>query len=77
MMSKTGFVAIPDEDHYWLANGRIPVCFLENDTDLKPIPSLQAFPHQEDLVAVDVEVRGGAIESIRPTGATDSPPNRP
>ncbi|NEZ65828.1 cytosine deaminase [Leptolyngbyaceae cyanobacterium CCMR0082] len=74
MMSKTGFVAIPDEDHYWLANGRIPVCFLENDTDLKPMPSLQAVPHQEDLVAVDVEVRGGAIASIRPTGATDFPP---
>ncbi|MFG6103734.1 hypothetical protein U2F10_15850 [Leptothoe sp. EHU-05/26/07-4] len=77
MMPKTGFVAIPDEDHYWLANGRIPVCFLENDTDLKPMPSLQAVPHQEDLVAVDVEVRGERSQVSGQRTQQISPPNRP
>ncbi|MEM9265988.1 MAG: cytosine deaminase [Cyanobacteria bacterium P01_F01_bin.13] len=66
-----GFVNVPDADHYWLLNGRIPLCLLSDDIALKPITALQAFPHQEELVAVDVEVKGGAIASILPTGQTD------
>ncbi len=70
MMTMAGFISIPDTDHYWLANGRVPVCFLDDDRTLAPIPALQAFPHQEELVAVDIEVKGGAIAQILPTGQT-------
>lgn len=77
-MSRTEFVSIPDVVHYWLTNGRIPLCFLENvhDVALKPILSLQGAPHQEELVAVDVEVREGVIKNILPAGKTtiDSQP---
>ncbi|MEM8612480.1 MAG: cytosine deaminase [Cyanobacteria bacterium P01_H01_bin.105] len=74
-----GFIKIPDTAHYWLTNGRIPLCFLGDDVKahtsdnmtLKPISSLQAFPHQEELVAVDVEVRGDTISAILPTGQAD------
>ena len=69
-----GFINIPNTPHYWLVNARIPLCFLA--TRLDPIPSLQVFPHQEELVAVDVEVKGGAIAQIIPTGTaelTDTP----
>ena len=66
-----GFISIPDVTHYWLINGRVPLCFLAEDLGLAPISALQAFPHQEELVAVDLEVRGGAIARITPTGQTD------
>ncbi|MEA5465381.1 cytosine deaminase [Leptothoe sp. PORK10 BA2] len=69
-----GFINIPDTAHYWLTNARIPRCLLSHDVTLEPIPALQAFPHQEELVAVDVEVLGGKIAAIRPIGGiADSP----
>ena len=90
----SGFITVPDATHYWLTNGRIPLCFLEDNkqtnrqnnpnqndlnqsaqadnTTLKPIPSLQAFPHQEELVAVDLEVQGNAIAAILPAGQADT-----
>ena len=61
-----GFINVPDAAHYWLTNGRVPLCLL--DMDLSPLPALRAFPHQEELVAVDVEVCDGAIATIVPTG---------
>ncbi|MEM7061959.1 MAG: cytosine deaminase [Cyanobacteria bacterium P01_B01_bin.77] len=66
-----GFIKMPETPHYWLTNGRIPLCFLSEDAGLEPIPSLQAFPHLEELVAVDVEISGGAISAILPAGQTD------
>lgn len=66
------FTTVPDTANYWLTNGRIPLCFLGDDLPpLTPIPSLQAFPHQEELVDVDVEVKGGTIAHILPTGITN------
>ncbi|MEO0432225.1 MAG: cytosine deaminase [Cyanobacteria bacterium J06656_5] len=62
----SGFINVPDAAHYWLTNGRVPLCLL--DMDLSPLPALRAFPHQEELVAVDVEVCDGAIATIVPTG---------
>ncbi|MEM9807552.1 MAG: cytosine deaminase [Cyanobacteria bacterium P01_D01_bin.56] len=66
-----GFVNVPDTDHYWLTNGRIPLCLLGQGMALEPIGPLQAFPHQEDLVAVDVEIKGGTISSILPAGEAE------
>ncbi|MEM9980547.1 MAG: cytosine deaminase, partial [Cyanobacteria bacterium P01_D01_bin.2] len=63
-----GFITVPDAPHYWLLNGRVPLALLGQDVTLGPIPSLQAYPHQEELVAVDLEVRGGAIAHITPAG---------
>ena len=67
------FARVPDVSHYWLTNGRIPKCFLTAATQLKPISSLQAFPHQEDLVAVNVEIKAGAISSITDLNKPPSP----
>ena len=63
-----GFVSIPDVPHYWLTNGRVPRCFLAAPERWEPIAALQAFPHQEELVAVDMEIQAGAIARILPTG---------
>ncbi|MEO0349140.1 MAG: cytosine deaminase [Cyanobacteria bacterium P01_A01_bin.15] len=63
-----GFITVPDASHYWLLNGRVPLSLLGKDSTLEPIPSLRAHPHQEELVAVDVEVCGGAIAHIIPAG---------
>ncbi|ESA39155.1 cytosine deaminase [Leptolyngbya sp. Heron Island J] len=63
-----GFISIPDVAHYWLTNGRVPLCFLAESVGLEPIAALQAFPHQEELVAVDIEVQAGAIARILPAG---------
>ncbi|MBT9311640.1 cytosine deaminase [Leptothoe kymatousa] len=70
------FVRVPDERHYWLTNGRIPSCFLTQETTLPPISSLQRFPHQEDLVEVNVEIKAGVISSITDLSTTP-PPDRP
>ncbi len=67
----SGFVNVPDTAHYWLTNGRVPLCLLDNDLTLEPIASLQAFPHQEALVAVDIKIMKGTIASIMPAGQTD------
>lgn len=71
VISMAGFVAIPDVPHYWLTNGRIPLCFLDDGVAIEPISALRTLPHQEELVAVDVEVQGGIIANILPTGQTD------
>ncbi|MGD1855261.1 MAG: cytosine deaminase [Leptolyngbyaceae cyanobacterium] len=65
----SGFLTVPDSTHYWLTNGRVPQCLL--DVSLEPIQSLQAFPHQEDLVAVDMEIKAGAIARIAPPNTVD------
>ncbi|MEM7793626.1 MAG: cytosine deaminase [Cyanobacteria bacterium P01_C01_bin.118] len=67
-----GFVTVPDTDHYWLTNGRVPLCLLS--PPLEPIAALREFPHQEELAAVDVEIKGGAISTIAPAGKTDFDP---
>ena len=64
-----GFVTVPDTDHYWLTNGRVPLCLL--GPTMEPIAALREFPHQEDLVAVDLEIKGGAISTIAPAGVID------
>ncbi|MBX2864924.1 MAG: cytosine deaminase [Leptolyngbyaceae cyanobacterium MAG.088] len=66
-----GFVNVPDSNHYWLAHGRVPLCLLGDNVTLEPIANLRVFPHQEDLVDVDVEVKGGEIATIAPPGTTD------
>ena len=64
----SGFATVPDAPHYRLTNGRVPLCLLGDEVALGAIPSLQAVPHQEQLVAVDIEVRDGAIAAILPPG---------
>ncbi|MBT9315636.1 cytosine deaminase [Leptothoe spongobia] len=66
-----GFIELSDSPHYWLTNGRIPLCLLGDDINLEAIPSLQAWPHQEELVAVNVEVRGSTISNIISAAQTD------
>lgn len=75
-ITMAGFISIPDKTGYWLTNGRIPLCFLEDDALLAPIPSLQAFPHREELVAVDIEIHEDAIARIIPAGQAN-PGDRP
>lgn len=65
------FTTVPDTANYWLTNCRVPLCFLGDTTSLDPIPLLQAFPHQEELAAVDIEVKGGVIASILPSGTAN------
>ncbi|MEO1403873.1 MAG: cytosine deaminase [Cyanobacteria bacterium J06635_1] len=62
------FLTVPSTPHYWLTNTRIPACLLDSSVSLSPIPTLQAFPHQEDLIAVDIEISEGQIQSLVATG---------
>ncbi|MEO0459156.1 MAG: cytosine deaminase [Cyanobacteria bacterium P01_A01_bin.114] len=62
------FLTLPAAPHYWLINARIPACLLDSSVNLLPIPSLQAFPHQEELVAVDIEINEGRIQTLVATG---------
>jgi cytosine/creatinine deaminase len=73
------FLEIPNVSHYWLINARIPLCLLDQDwlktrTGLHPIAALAAWPHQEALVAVDVEICDRKIRTILPTGTPETPP---
>jgi cytosine deaminase len=54
-------------DHYWLAHVRIPLCCLDHSVAWKvPIPSLAAYPWQEELVSAHLEVDQGQIVAIVP-----------
>ncbi|NEQ53474.1 MAG: cytosine deaminase [Leptolyngbya sp. SIO3F4] len=66
-----GFVNVPDTNHYWLTNGRVPLCLLNDNIALKPISALREFPHQEELVAVDIEIKEGTISNILASSTTD------
>ncbi|NEP15346.1 MAG: cytosine deaminase [Leptolyngbya sp. SIO4C1] len=63
------FFSPPQTAHYWLTNARIPACLLDESVNLLPITALQAFPHQEALVAVDLEIYDGAIRSLVAAGS--------
>ncbi|MBD2260029.1 cytosine deaminase [Pseudanabaena sp. FACHB-2040] len=66
-MAVSSFASVPDTAHYWLANARIPLALLTRDgAPSDPIPWLAAAPQSEDLVAVNIEIKGGAIATLTP-----------
>ena len=62
------FLQLPEATHYWLLHTRIPTCLLDQSITLPPIEHLQAFPHQESLVAADVEIQAGHILQVVAAG---------
>ena len=62
----TSFFQVPAGSHYWLCNGHIPRSLL---SDAHRSLAADERSHN-DLAAVDVEVRDGAIARIRPTNNT-------
>ncbi|NJN02038.1 MAG: cytosine deaminase [Leptolyngbyaceae cyanobacterium RM1_1_2] len=60
--------SLPAGDRYWLANARIPLIFLDPSLDWIPLARLSRPPLAEDLVAVDIEIRGAQIFSLQPAG---------
>ena len=63
-------VQIPAADHYWLRNARVPACLLRNVT-LAPIEALRVSAQREELVAIDIEIRDGQIQSIASAGTAE------
>jgi cytosine/creatinine deaminase len=73
-MAVSPFASVPDTAHYWLTNARIPLSLLTGeDAPKEPIPWLAAAPQWEDLVAVNLEIKGGVIASLVPAAA--APPS--
>ena len=70
------FIEIPTASHYWLCNGRVPLTLLAQKPSGLPSGLLaeqqQRSLYEEALVAVDVEVKNGAIVTLR-YAATESP----
>ena len=62
------FLTIPDSDCYWLRNGRVPAPLLNPEVALIPGRHLVGASSQEELVPVDIEIRGGAIGRIVAAG---------
>lgn len=63
------FVTIPNAQHYWLTNTRVPLTFLEPTVPHRQVlPQLAAYPLQEELVPADIEIKGGKIRAIAPVG---------
>lgn len=63
------FVTIPNTQHYWLTNTRVPLTLLEPTVPHRQvIPQMAASPLQEELVPADIEIRGGKIRAIAPVG---------
>ncbi|MBD0335071.1 MAG: cytosine deaminase [Cyanobacteria bacterium Co-bin13] len=70
-MAVSSFASVPDTAHYWLTNARIPLALLTgDDVPSDPIPWLAAAPQSEDLVAANIEIRGGTIAAVIPVGAS-------
>ncbi|MEO0756632.1 MAG: cytosine deaminase [Cyanobacteria bacterium J06648_16] len=65
-------LTLPTAQHYWLLNARVPACLLEDSVPLDPIERLQASPQQEELVAVDMEIQNGQIQSLAAAGHTET-----
>jgi cytosine/creatinine deaminase len=64
----TAFFHVPNSDHYWLRNGRVPLTLLNNSTfngSLVTDRLPQATDH-EAWVSVNVEVKDGKIAALKP-----------
>lgn len=64
---------IPDAPHFWLQNARLLLPLVQQpDAALAAslIPALSAAPAQEEITAVDIEIRQGAIASLVPAGTS-------
>jgi len=59
-MKRTGFAAIAERPHYWLANARAQACLIDG-----PAPGAADF---EGLVRLDIEIRDGRIARLAPRG---------
>ncbi|MEO1591107.1 MAG: cytosine deaminase [Cyanobacteria bacterium J06632_22] len=62
---------IPTAPHYWLLNARVPVCLLDAE-GLEPIELLRSSAQREDLVAVDVEIQAGRIQTLIAAGTAQT-----
>lgn len=60
-MKRTGFTAVPDQPHYWLANARTPACLVDGE-----VGGAADF---EGLVRLDIEIRDGRIAGLAPFGS--------
>ena len=68
-MSSNPFAILPQFNHYWLTNTRIPLTFLDSTVlTREPIARFSVAPLWEDLVAADIEIRDGQIICVQPPG---------
>ncbi len=66
-MAISPFSTLPDSDHYWITNTRVPLTFLDATVSHREvIAEFASPPILEDLVAVDVEIQSGKIAAIAP-----------
>ena len=66
------FLQIPSSAHYWLRNSRVPLTLLADQTRRWPlVKAFQQPGYQEDLVALDIEVKDGITVSLQPAKTSD------
>ena len=69
------FLQIPDEPHYWLRNGRVPLALMSADTLAGRMPAelfqqgSQRGSDLESVISVDIEISDGQITALQPAGS--------